>query len=151
MNKILLSLVLILPLLGCASIKSDFAAVKAVGQVKILNPLNEKTVYGLSSILDADAILLDDYSQEPKCPSGSSGFGAVGGDGKYCHDPILLKQWNAAAVVAQPALHDLVSLEKAHPVGTVIFGGSLAEKFGEVQQLIAAVTSYAAAYQKARK
>lgn len=124
-----------------APIHSAIGAIKTVGQAQILNPLNDRTVFALGTTLSAANSLVVTYAALPLCPKGEA---LTPGD--WCHDKGLLKTLYADMTLAVAAYEDVVQLQKTHPAGSVLFGGSLSQKFGQAQAALGAVTSLTNAY-----
>lgn len=134
-------------LAGCATVSQDIAAVKAVAQAKILNPLNDKTVLALGATDSAANSIIITYGALELCPAGQPRtLGEKAPDGKFCHDKALFKTLYADAVVAFNGYDELATLQQTHPTGSVLLGGSLHDKFVAVQGLIGAVTNLTNAY-----
>ena len=144
----ILSAVLLLTTLGaCASLKSAINAAGAVVQANILNPLNDKTVLALGATLSTANSIIIAYGALELCPVGQAAtLGETASDGRLCHDKKVFHVMHADAAVAFAGYDELATLQQTHPNGTVLLGGSLHDKFTQVQSLVAAVTNLTNAY-----
>lgn len=123
-------------LAGCATFKNVLSSAETVVQAKVLNPLNDTTVFALGTTLGAAQGLIVAYAALPFCPAGEK---LTPGD--WCHDKQLLVTLHADMVVADSAYEQLVTLQKTHPQGTVVFGGTLHDEFSQAQQALSSVTT----------
>lgn len=140
--------VLGLCLAACTTLDNTVSTVETVIQTKVLNPFDDYTVVALGGTLAAANGLIIAYGAEPACPDdlalalGNTAPGTT----QLCHNKKLLKTLYTVSVTAVSAYTDLVELQKTHPKGSVLVGGTLHDKFAAAQSALAAVTSLTNTY-----